>query len=201
MCQIKESYQKMISSYFMKMGFGILALTILISVGLTEDFDDMSIYHLPSKWENQDGKEVVLSELKGNVLVVVMIYTSCQAACPILIGEMKSLEAQIREKSSGDVKYILVSIDPEQDTPERLKKLSQENKMSGDRWLFLRGTIESTRDFANLLAVKYTKISPVDFSHSNIISVFDKKGVLIHQQEGLRVDNKATIDKILELVE
>jgi protein SCO1/2 len=40
----------------------------------------------------------------------------------------------------------------------------------------------------------------MDFSHSNIISVFDKKGILIHQQEGLGVNNKETVDKIIETV-
>jgi protein SCO1/2 len=39
----------------------------------------------------------------------------------------------------------------------------------------------------------------MDFSHSNIISVFDQQGELAHQQEGLGVNNKETIDKILGL--
>jgi len=40
----------------------------------------------------------------------------------------------------------------------------------------------------------------LDFSHSNIISVFDQQGELVHQQEGIGVSSKATVDKILELV-
>ena len=47
--------------------------------------------------------------------------------------------------------------------------------------------------------MKYKQISPIDFSHSNIISVFDEQGVLQHQQEGLGVDNEETVDQILEL--
>ena len=39
----------------------------------------------------------------------------------------------------------------------------------------------------------------MDFSHSNIISVFNPKGELIHQQEGLGVDNKETVEAILKL--
>ena len=49
------------------------------------------------------------------------------------------------------------------------------------------------------MAVKYKQISPLDFSHSNIISVFDKAGVLYHQQEGLGVDNESTVAKIVAL--
>ena len=168
--------------------------------GIAEEFDDMSIYHLPAKWETQKGNTINLSDLNGNVLVVVMIYTSCKMACPVLIGEMKNIEATVKKRAKGDVKYVLVSIDPEQDTPERLRKISEEYDMTDDQWVFLRGTEETTREFANLLAVKYTKISPIDFSHSNIISVFDRKGTLVHQREGLNVDNNETIDKIVNLL-
>ena len=45
---------------------------------------------------------------------------------------------------------------------------------------------------------KYKQVSLLDFSHSNIISVFDKQGVLSHQQEGLSVNSKETISKIIE---
>ena len=41
-----------------------------------------------------------------------------------------------------------------------------------------------------MLAVNYKKISPIDFSHSNIISVFDENWVLVHQREGLGVDTE-----------
>ena len=46
--------------------------------------------------------------------------------------------------------------------------------------------------------MKYKKITPLDFSHSNIISVFNPEGVLVHQQEGLGVNNQETIAKIKE---
>lgn len=179
----------------------VLLVFSFVGIAVTEDFGEMSIYHLPATWETQDGKVIELSDLQGDVLVVVMVYTSCQAACPVLIGQMKNIEATVRKRTGdGGVKYLLVSIDPERDTPERLKKISEEYSMTGDQWVFLRGSDESTREFANLLAVKYTKISPIDFSHSNIISVFDQEGTLVHQREGLGVDSKETIDKILSLL-
>ncbi len=160
---------------------------------------DMSIFHLPSTWNTQDNQQIELQDLQGNILVMVMIYTSCQIACPRLVADMKNIESQIKKNIKDQVKLILVSIDPERDTPQRLKEFAIENEMDGDQWLFLQGTEESVRDFANVLAVKYRQISPMDFSHSNIISVFDQLGTLQHQQEGLGVENKYTIAKIAEL--
>lgn len=160
---------------------------------------DMSIYNLPSHWTTQDGADIELKELEGKVLAMVMIYTSCQAACPRLVADMRNIEKQIPNDKKDDVQYVFVSIDPETDTPARLKAFAKENQMEDDKWLFLRGSEEDTREFAAVLAVNYKQISPIDFSHSNIISVFNQGGELVHQQEGLGVDNKETIQAIIEL--
>lgn len=160
------------------------------------EISDMSIYNLPSTWTNQKGENLELVDLQGNVLVMVMIYTSCKAACPRLVADMRHIEQQVKSKNKDKTKYILVSIDPETDTPERLKAFAKENQMDGDQWVFLRSTDENTREFAATLAVNYKRISPIDFSHSNIISVFNTAGELTYQQEGLGIDYAPTITEI-----
>ncbi|MBP1840151.1 SCO family protein [Formosa algae] len=166
----------------------------------SETISDMSIYNLPSTWTNQNGKDIQLKDLKGDVLVMVMIYTTCKAACPRLVADMRNIEKRLPESTSGKVKMIFVSIDPETDTPERLKVFAQENFMDQEPWTFLRSTEENTREFAAVLAVKYKEISPMDFSHSNIISVFNDAGELVFQQEGLGVNSDATIQNIEKAV-
>jgi len=165
---------------------------------LTEDLSDLSIYNLPSNWTDQHANQMQLQDLRGNIVVVAMIYTSCQAACPRLVADMRHIEKTVNSKAKSKIKYLLVSIDPQVDTPERLKKFSIENEMDGEQWLFLRSNEEDTREFAATLAVNYKKISPVDFSHSNIISLFNEDGELIYQQEGLGVDYAPTIKAIEE---
>ncbi|PHR13136.1 MAG: SCO family protein [Aequorivita sp.] len=165
----------------------------------SETILEMSIYNLPSHWTTQNGEEIELKDLQGKVVVMVMIYTTCKAACPRLVADMRNIEKQVPEEKKDDVQYVFVSIDPETDTPERLKAFSKENEMEDDKWLFLRGTEADTREFAAVLAVNYKEISPMDFSHSNIISVFDHRGEMVHQQEGLGVDNKETVQAIIEL--
>lgn len=159
---------------------------------------DLSIYNLPEKWTTQNGNDIELKELRGKVLVMVMIYTSCKAACPRLVADMRNIEKKIPKELSDKVQYIMVSIDPEVDTPERLKAFAKENQMDNEKWLFLRSNDEQTREFSAVLAVNYKRISPMDFSHSNIISVFNAEGELAFQQEGLEVNNDNTVSKIKE---
>lgn len=192
-----------------KLLFLLLALLVMASCTETKTnksttdskekpISDLSIYNLPEKWTNQNGKEVTLKEFRGSVLVMVMIYTSCKAACPRLVADMRHIEERILRSNKDNVKFILVSINPEVDTPERLKEFSIENKMTGKHWSFLRSNEEQTREFAAVLAVNYKKISPIDFSHSNIISVFNEEGEMVFQQEGLGVSYDKTISVVNE---
>ena len=159
---------------------------------------DLSVYNLSGIWTNQNGKTLELKSLKGKVLVMVMIYTSCKAACPRLVADMRNLETALTQNIKKNVQFILVSIDPEVDTPARLKDFSIKNQMTGNQWLFLRSTEYNTRAFAAVLAVNYKKISPMEFSHSNIISIFNKEGELAYQQEGIHASNTETIHHIKE---
>jgi len=157
-----------------------------------------SIFNLTSKWKTQNDETIELKELKGDVLVIAMIYTTCKSYCPRLVADIRNIHDKVNNSA---VKYVFVSIDPDTDTPETLKEYAIENNLDNDQWIFLQGTVENVREFSNVLAVKYKQISPILFSHSNIISVFDEQGVLYYQQEGLGVDNDIITSKIIELVE
>lgn len=160
---------------------------------------DNSIFLLDSKWQNQDAEELQLKDLKGKNLVMVMIFTSCRTACPILVGDMKKIHAKIEKNKLKDTSLVLISIDPTNDTPEVLKKFAAERNMDSEPWIFLRSDEESTREFANVLAVKYKKISPIEFSHSNIISVFNRNGELVSQEEGSGINSDAVAKTVNEL--
>lgn len=165
-----------------------------------KSISDESIFNLTSKWKTQDNKTIEIKDFKGKVTVVVMIYTSCKAACPRLVADMRDIESKMPKDKLSEINFVLVSIDPEVDTPERLKTFAKANFMDAPHWTFLQGNKTTVQEFANVLAVKYKQIAPMDFSHSNIISVFDREGILIHQQEGLGVNNQETVNKIIETV-
>lgn len=163
-----------------------------------DEISENSIFNLTTKWNTEEGETIELKNLNGKTLVLVMIYTTCKAACPRLVADMRNIERQLPKGVLPNINFVLVSIDPQTDTPEVLKAFAIENQMNETYWTFLQGTKSSVRELANVLAVKYKQISPMDFSHSNIISIFNPKGELVHQQEGLGVDNKETVAKIIE---
>ena len=177
----------------------IICLSVLILGSCkkeNENLDPNSIFNLNSKWEQVDGTKIKLEDLKGKVLTMVMIYTSCKTACPKLTIDMKNIAQKVGHKDSDDLRYVLISIDPEHDTPERMREFLKTYQLDSKQWVFLRSSEANTRKLANVLAMKYKQISPMDFSHSNIISVYSKQGLLVHQKEGISID----IDKTVEAV-
>lgn len=193
-CEGEKTYKDQGSCVVCKMDLQPVKKQVTNKIEISET----SIFNLNSDWNTEEGDKIKLIDLQGKPLVVVMIYTSCKAACPRLVADMRNIEKQISEKQ--EINYVLVSIDPENDTPESLKSFAIENFMDGEQWTFLQGSVSGVREFANVLSVKYKQITPIDFSHSNIISVFNAEGELVHQQEGLGVNNKETVAKIKELV-
>src|SRR5699024_12466610 len=69
---------------------------------------DMSIFHLPSKWTNQDGEDIELIDLQGKTLAITMIYTSYQASCPRLIADMRHIEKEIPKELEDKIQFVFV---------------------------------------------------------------------------------------------
>ncbi|HAV03103.1 MAG TPA: SCO family protein [Chryseobacterium sp.] len=157
-----------------------------------------SIFLLESNWQNQDGKTLKLRDLKGKNLVVTMIFTRCETACPLLVKDMQQVKAKLDKKHQKETDFILVSVDPENDTPEVLKAYAQKNNLTDGSWTLLRSNTEDTRELANVLATKYKQITPIVFSHSNIITVFNKQGEMVSQAEGTVKDEEvaATVNQL-----
>lgn len=66
------------------------------------------------------GRPVSLHELRGRVLLIYFGYTSCPDACPATMARLAGAVAELRPEQQAEVQVILISVDPQRDTPERL---------------------------------------------------------------------------------
>ncbi len=157
-----------------------------------------SVYDLASDWRTQEGNTLNLEELKGKVRIVAMGYTSCQYACPRIIADLDRIEGELKKQgvSAEDVMLSFISIDPENDTPARLKKLEGEYQFDPRRWLLLTGDEDGVLELAVALGMKYRKTSAMDFAHSNIISVLDPQGQIVYQTPEIGADISEAMEAI-----
>jgi protein SCO1/2 len=89
---------------------------------------------------SQDGATLAFTDAidDGRPVLLNFIYTSCTAICP----PMTRIFAEVQERLGADrsrVRIVSVSIDPEQDTPKRLKDYARQFG-AGEQWLFLTGS-------------------------------------------------------------
>jgi protein SCO1/2 len=161
-----------------------------------EILSDKSVYHLESLWTRHDNQTINLKQLRGKVQVIAMIFTHCPSSCPRLVADMKRLESQLRDQSINEVGFALVSLDPERDSPQVLKEYSARMDLCGQNWTLLRGHPDDVRELAAVLGVRYKKVGERDIAHSNLISILNKEGELVYQQEGLGVEPPAIMQAI-----
>ena len=73
----------------------------------TNEISDSSIFNLTSKWNTEEGTSIELKKLNGKTLVMVMIYTTCKAACPRLVADMRNIEKQIPSELLSEISFVL----------------------------------------------------------------------------------------------
>lgn len=160
---------------------------------------EMSIYHLDGAWKNHNGKEMKLSELAGSPVVVAMVYTSCQHTCPMITKKMQDIRKLLPEKIQKNSKYVLLSFDPEGDTPATLLAYRKKQNLD-ENWILLTSTDHEIRKVAGVLGVNYKKMPDGGFSHSNIISVLNQNGEVVSKIERLNQESGELVEKLKQLV-
>lgn len=91
------------------------------------------------RFANQDGKKFGLNDLKGKVWVADFIFTSCKTVCPPMTMHMSELQDAIKKAGYKDVELVSFSVDPELDTPEKLKQFGKNFNSDFSIWNFLTG--------------------------------------------------------------
>ena len=149
---------------------------------------DKSLYLLDSTWTSDVGRQIKLGALRGRPQIVALFFTHCEYACPILVGELKAIEAKLPPAVLGKVDFLLVSIDSKRDTPAELAAFREKRQLARERWTLLRGGADDVRELAALLGVNYAEDSRGQFAHTNLITLLNADGEIAFQHAGLKQD-------------
>jgi len=160
---------------------------------------DKSLYQLDSTWTNDTGAAVTLASLRGRPQIVAMFFARCTYACPLLVFQMKQIEASLPESLRDHVGFTLVSFDTERDTPEVLRTYREAHALDGKRWTLLCGSPDAVQDLGALLNVKFKKDAQGQFQHSNVITLLNAAGEIVCHQVGLNSDHDQVVRGVSDL--
>jgi cytochrome oxidase Cu insertion factor (SCO1/SenC/PrrC family) len=136
----------------------------------------------PFELTDQDGQPFDRSELDGKIWVATFIFTRCGATCPMQTAEMGKLQQDLFQ--SGDlerVDLVSLTVDPEHDTPQVLKRYGRDAGAKFQHWHFLTGERSALWDLA------------IEGFNVQVQSERDSDQLISHSQFLILVDRQANI--------
>lgn len=148
----------------------------------------------------QDGRRFGDADLAGRPYALFFGFTNCPEVCPTTLAEL-SLVLEDLGEGAGLFTPVFVTVDPERDTPERLKEYLD---FFDKRIVGLSGTAEQTAALARLFKATYAKVptSGGDYTmeHTAIIYLMDETGTFFDKIE-YGEDRASQLRKIRALIE
>lgn len=132
----------------------------------------------PFQLVDQDGRPADQSILNGKWTAIYFGFTYCPDACPTTLQALAEAKTKLGRKA-GDLQVLLISVDPERDTPAAMKSYL-DNSAFPPGAIGLTGTPEQVAAAAKAYKVYYKKVEVAggDYTvdHASIVYLMDPKG-------------------------
>tara|TARA_Y100000994_G_C15651569_1_gene425588 strand:+ start:210 stop:926 length:717 start_codon:yes stop_codon:yes gene_type:complete len=130
---------------------------------------------------NQDGESFSNLDLMGYNYIVNFFFTSCPTICPTTTLNLIELQKKINAYGIDNFKIISISVDPNNDTPKKMKEYALSMNIDLSNWSFLTGSENDIYDLVTSgfsLAVGKDDLAPGGVFHSPSITIVDKQGYI-----------------------
>lgn len=144
---------------------------------------------------DERGRPFGSKQLKGHVYVANFVFTACPAVCPRLMERMAQVQHRSRNAANA-VHLVTISVDPENDTPEKMAAYGRRFRASPYRWSLLTGdykVIEETTVKGFKLAMGKDADNMFEIFHSERFVLVDYAGNI----RGYYEANDEGIDKLM----
>lgn len=129
---------------------------------------------------NQDGAPFSTAELKGNISVVQLFFTSCEGICPVISNHMALVQKEFAGNSN--VNLVSYSVDPARDSIPALKNYCKRFSCDSTQWTLVTGDKKKLYDLIRY-GYQLPDIEPgnggeEDFIHSDQIVLVDRNSII-----------------------
>lgn len=131
---------------------------------------------------NQEGERVSLKELEGRVVMVTAVYATCTDACPMILTTMRKTLAKLSEEDLKKITVVAITLDPENDTPEKLKKNADAHQLFAPMVNLVNGepaVIEKLLDDFNFARWRNPETGVID--HANMFVLIDGESKIAYR--------------------
>lgn len=116
------------------------------------------------------GGKAALSDWRGDYLLVFFGFTECLDVCPLTMGRLAKIYRDLGEPE--DVQVVMVSVDPETDTPARVQRYVESFHPS---FVGLTGSTSDIAEAARTFFVGYRQLGE-GVGHTDYVTLLDREG-------------------------
>jgi protein SCO1 len=133
------------------------------------------LHHVPAfSYANYDGRTIADKDLNGKVYLVEFFFSTCTGPCPIMNRNAAALQKEFAPVPN--FRIVSFTVDPDNDTPERLAEYARSLDANRDRWYFLRG---KQHEIGAMAADGFKMGDEEDpMMHSTHFALVDTKGMI-----------------------
>jgi protein SCO1 len=138
---------------------------------------------------DQEGAPLGAEAYRDKVLVLNFLFTSCPVVCPRQTRGLAEVERALPAEVRDRVRFLSISVDPDNDTPEALKRFALDQGVNLRGWSFARSSAEGTRTLTERLRVfDAQRANAAPAGHTTAVYLFDSRGRLMQRYAGLSTD-------------
>jgi protein SCO1/2 len=184
------------------MSFAPLLFTVAALAAANPDASRLAVIRTPSDFTltNQDNKPFRLSQLRGEVVLVSFIFTTCNGTCPATTHRM----SQVAQALGGQKAHLVsITLDPKRDTPAVLREYMRLYDVDPKRWTFLTGTPKEIDGVLSDWGMWVRHTSGGSLDHPSRVFLLDRRGRLreiynldFFRPEWVREDLKLLLEEV-----
>ena len=142
-----------------------------------------SVYQLDVTLTTHEGRRQPWSSHRGKPQLVSMFYTSCQYICPLIVDAGKAVERELGPNQRKRLGIVLISMDPETDTPAALRSVVEKRRLDPTRWTLASPERAQVRAVAGVLGIRYRELADGEFNHTSALVLLDSQGRVLARTE------------------
>jgi protein SCO1/2 len=135
---------------------------------------------------DQTGRTLSLADVRGKVLAISFVFTTCSDSCPIVTAKMAEIQRRLGTDFGRRVHFVSISVDPLTDTPERLRAYAAKFGADLPGWSFLTGTPAQIDAVVRRFGAYARRADNGAVDHLTLTSLVDAQGRLRVQYLGYR---------------
>lgn len=126
---------------------------------------------------SQDGQRFDSTRLRGKIVVLNFIFTTCTDVCPVFTANLAQLQRKLNKRYGAELFFVSITTDPEVDSAKVLNAYAQRYSADFKNWAFLTGSEAQLQEVWSGFGVRVIRKGRGLVQHTSLTTVIDRQGL------------------------